>query len=182
MAATSFWSGLFSSTRLYAREVAAALYSYQRALHARCFVIVSYARLAGEYTPTQEQQGSKTIVGYVPVQDVHKEKSVETVEVPSFIGQDKAGAKAGAKKAGITLDFSYAHSYRTGKEQVVSQKPEAGMHAIKGTPVTATLDDKDMASAMQTAEQKIGEANAALREVQSMGIDTSDLAQPMQTA
>jgi len=113
---------------------------------------------------------------------VHKEKSVETVEVPSFIGQDKAGAKAGAKKAGITLDFSYAHSYRTGKEQVVSQKPEAGMHAIKGTPVTATLDDKDMASAIQTAEQKIGEANAALREVQSMGIDTSDLAQPMQTA
>jgi hypothetical protein len=47
MAATSFWSGLFSSTRLYAREVAAALYGYQRALHARCFVIVSYARLAG---------------------------------------------------------------------------------------------------------------------------------------
>jgi hypothetical protein len=56
MAATSFWSGLFSSTRLYAREVAAALYGYQRALHARCFVIVSYARLAG-YEDTNDHEG-----------------------------------------------------------------------------------------------------------------------------
>jgi hypothetical protein len=51
-----FFPYLFSSTRLYAREVAAALYGYQRALHARCFVIVSYARLAG-YEDTNDHEG-----------------------------------------------------------------------------------------------------------------------------
>lgn len=140
----------------------------------------TYARI--EYTPSQEQVGQKTVVGYVPVQDIIKEKSVDTVEVPSFTGLDKAGAEAKAKKEGITLELTYARSYRTGKEEVVSQKPEAGMHAVKGNPVTAVLDDKDMASAMQDAEQKIGEANAALADIQALGIDTSDLAQPMQTA
>lgn len=103
-------------------------------------------------------------------------------KVPSITGQKVQEAKQRVDNTGLKLSTKYKYDYRTGNEVVLEQSIKAGTEVNKGTVLVATLGDKEFESARQQAMKSVSQANAALQEVQGMGIDTSDLAGPMQNA
>ena len=103
-------------------------------------------------------------------------------EVPLITGVSEQEAKQKVENAGLKFEPKYTHDYRTGNEVVVEQSLKGGDEVDEGTVITGTLEDKDMQSAREQAKGAVGGANTSLTEVQAMGIDTSDLAGPIQNA
>lgn len=103
-------------------------------------------------------------------------------EVPSVIGLKKEDATRKIEQSGLKCRFAYSLKIKTGDEVVTEQSAKPGTKLDKGSTFSLTLSDEVVAQALGQAQQKLGEANSALADVQGMGIDTADLAQPIQNA
>ena len=102
--------------------------------------------------------------------------------VPKVTGLKVSEARKNIRIAGLSCSVRYIHNYRTNNEIVVKQSVAPNSKVDKGTVIAITLEDKDMETALAAARQSLGQANTALQEVQSMGIDTSDLVDPIKNA
>jgi len=105
-----------------------------------------------------------------------------TKPVPNVMGLTRVVAEQKIKAAGLKASFAYKYPHSTGKEKVIEQTPSAGKRDKNVHTIKVVLTDREMEAAVQQASQAIGQANAALQEAQALGIDTADLAQPMQNA
>jgi PASTA domain len=102
--------------------------------------------------------------------------------VPNVMGLTKNLATQKIESTGFKVSYRYHYSHPNGKEKVIEQKPVAGTKDKKVKVVDILLTDREMESALAQATGAVAQANAALQEVQTMGIDTSDLGQAILTA
>jgi len=105
-----------------------------------------------------------------------------TKAVPSVMGLGKQAAEGKITSAGFRVSSSCKYPHPIGSEKVVWQEPKAGTKDKKVKTVRIVITDPAMESALLQAQQAVGQANGALHEVQALGIDTSDLAGPIQSA
>jgi len=102
--------------------------------------------------------------------------------VPAVMGLGKQAAEQKIVSAGFKASCTCKYPHPIGSEKVVVQEPKAGTKDKKIDTVKIVITDPAMESAITQAAQAVGQANNALREAQAMGIDTSDLAGPIQNA
>jgi hypothetical protein len=105
-----------------------------------------------------------------------------TKTVPSVMGLGKQAAEGKITSAGYKVSCSCKYPRQIGSEKVVWQEPKAGTKDKKIETVKIVITDPAMESALLQAQQAVGQANGALQEAQAMGIDTADLAGPIQNA
>jgi len=105
-----------------------------------------------------------------------------TKTVPSVMGLGKQVAESKIASAGFKVSCSCKYPHPIGTEKVVWQEPKAGTKDKKIKTVKIVITDPAMESALLQAQQAVGQANGSLHEVQAMGIDTADLAVPIQNA
>lgn len=105
-----------------------------------------------------------------------------TKTVPNVMGLSKRVAEQRITSAGFKTSWTCKYPILTGSEKVVWQEPKAGVKDRKVDTVKIVISDPEMESAILQAQQAVGQANDALREVQALGIDTTDLVGPIQNA
>lgn len=104
--------------------------------------------------------------------------------VPSLAGLTKAAAEKRTEASSLKIKVSFKNTGtpRTGDEVVSKQTPKSGTRVKKGTTVSVVLEDAEMEAARGIAEGQLGTANARLAELQSLGINNTDLSGAITTA
>ena len=106
----------------------------------------------------------------------------KTKTVPGVIGLSKPAAEQTIASAGYKASCTCKYPHPIGTEKVVWQTPKQGTRDKKVDTVKIVISDLAMESAVNQAQQAVGQANGVLHELQAMGIDTADLAGPIQNA